>query len=112
MNSSPITKPSPPKPSGFDPGLQCLAAVFVFTVAVRLILSRMILTRSREILIVGLGGVFVGLIVLIVISAIVWSRRATSPRPGRRWALIVALVWESLQLLAYLSIMFQQKFAS
>jgi ABC-type transport system involved in cytochrome c biogenesis permease subunit len=61
---------------------------------------------------IALAGVFIGLIGLVVISAVVWSRRATSPRPGRRWALVVALVWASLQLLAYLSVMFQQKFAS
>jgi phosphoglycerol transferase MdoB-like AlkP superfamily enzyme len=61
---------------------------------------------------IAFAGVFIGLMVLVVTSAIVWSRRATSPKPARRWAVVIALVWASLQLLGYLRVMYPKKFAS
>jgi hypothetical protein len=94
------------KPSGFDPGLQCLTGVFLFTVAVRVLLTVVNRAGSRELLIPALAVVFMGLVALVVVSAVVLSRRSTSPRPARRWAVIVAMIWASLQLLAYLSVMF------
>jgi hypothetical protein len=108
MENPPVIESAPRKPSGFDPGLRCLAAVALFTIVVRVALTFVTQARSREPLIVALAGVFIGLVTLIVISAIVWSRRSVSPRPARRWAVVIAVVWASLQLLAYLSIMFQK----
>jgi hypothetical protein len=102
MNTPPITEPIQPKPSGFDPGLKCLTAVFLFTVIVRVGLSFANKTGIRAVVGVALVAVFFGLIALVVTSCIVWSRRATSPRPARRWALVIAIVWASLQILAYL----------
>jgi hypothetical protein len=52
-------------------------------------------------------GVFFGLVALIAISCVVWTRRMTSARPARRWALCIAIVWASLQLLVYLLIAFR-----
>lgn len=95
------------KPSGFDPGLKCLAAVLLFTVVVRVALTLAVKSGSREVTVVLMLGVFFGLVALIVTSCIVWTRRATSPRPSRRWALSIAIVWASLQLLVYLLIAFQ-----
>ena len=107
MNTPPIVEHTLRKPSGFDPGLKCLATVFLFTLVVRVVLTLANKSGSREVVGVALIGVFFGLVALIVTSCIVWSRRATSPRPARRWALAIAVVWASLQLLAYLMIMFQ-----
>jgi hypothetical protein len=100
----PISENISRKPSGFDPGLKCLAAVLFFTVAVRVVLTLAVKSGSRELTGVLMLGVFFGLVTLIVTSCIVWTRRATSPRPGRRWALSIAIVWASLQLLVYLLI--------
>jgi len=107
MNTPPIVEHTPRKPSGFDPGLKCLAAVFIFTVVVRVLLTLANKTGSREIVGIGLIGAFFGLIALIVTSCVVWSRRATSPRPARRWALMIAITWAFLQLLVCLLIMLQ-----
>ncbi len=107
MNTPTITEQIPPKPSGFDPGLKCLTAVFLFTVIVRVGLTLANKTGSRAVVGGALVAVFFGLIALVVLSSIVWSRRATSPRPARRWALVVAIVWASLQILAYLSVVLQ-----
>ena len=107
MNTPPIVEHTPRKPSGFDPGLKCLAAVFIFVVVVRVLLTLANKTGSREIVGIGLIGAFFGLIALIVTSCVVWSRRATSPRPARRWALMIAITWAFLQLLVCLLIMLQ-----
>jgi len=107
MNTPPIVEHTPRKPSGFDPGLKCLAAVFIFVVVVRVLLTLANKTGSREIVGIGLIGAFFGLIGLIVTSCVVWSRRATSPRPARRWALMIAITWAFLQLLVCLLIMLQ-----
>ena len=107
MNTPPIVEHTPRKPSGFDPGLKCLAAVFIFVVVVRVLLTLANKTGSREIVGIGLIGGFFGLIALIVTSCVVWSRRATSPRPARRWALMIAITWAFLQLLVCLLIMLQ-----
>ena len=110
MNTPPISEHTPQKPSGFDPGLKCLAGVFLFTVLVRVVLTLANKSGSREVVGVALIVVFFGLVALIATSCVVWSHRATSPRPARRWALVVAVVWASLQLLAYLLVMFQISF--
>jgi len=107
MNTPPIVEHTPRKPSGFDQGLKCLAAVFIFVVVVRVLLTLANKTGSREIVGIGLIGAFFGLIALIVTSCVVWSRRATSPRPARRWALMIAITWAFLQLLVCLLIMLQ-----
>jgi hypothetical protein len=96
-----------PKPSGYDSGLKCLTAVFIFTVVVRVALPLANKTGSRAIIGTALIAAFFGLIALVVASCIVWARRATSPRPARRWALVVAIVWASLQILGYLSVVLQ-----
>ena len=107
MNTPPIVEHTPRKPSGFDPGLKCLAAVFIFTVVVRVVLTLANKTGSGELVGIALIVVFFGLIALIVTSCIVWSRRATSPRPARRWALAIAVAWASLHILVNLLIVFQ-----
>ena len=66
MNTPPIVEHTPRKPSGFDPGLKCLAAVFIFVVVVRVLLTLANKTGSREIVGIGLIGAFFGLIALIV----------------------------------------------
>jgi len=76
-------------------------------VVVRVLLTLANKTGSREIVGIGLIGAFFGLIALIVTSCVVWSRRATSPRPARRWALMIAITWAFLQLLVCLLIMLQ-----
>jgi hypothetical protein len=81
--------------------------VFIFVVVVRVLLTLANKTGSREIVGIGLIGAFFGLIALIVTSCVVWSRRATSPRPARRWALMIAITWAFLQLLVCLLIMLQ-----
>lgn len=107
MNTPPIVEHTPRKSSGFDSGLRCLAAVFIFTVVVRVVLTLANKSGSREVVGVALIGAFFGLVALIVTSCVVWSRRATSPRPARRWALAIAVVWASLQILVNLLILFQ-----
>ena len=104
MNTPPD---SPQKPSGYDSGLKCLTAVFIFTVAVSVILPLANKSGSRAIIGTALIAAFFGLIALVVASCIVWSRRATSPRPARRWALVVAIVWASIQILGYLFVVLQ-----
>ena len=90
MDTTPVTEPVQPKPSGFDAGLKCLTAVFLFTVIVRVGLTLANKTGSRTLVGAALVIVFFGLIALVVALCIIWSRRATSPRPARRWALVVA----------------------
>jgi hypothetical protein len=107
MKSSPFGDPVPPKQSGFDPGLKCIAAVFLFTAIARVALSLANKTGSRTIADVAFIGVFFGLIALIAASCVVWSRRATSPRPARRWALMVAVGWASIQILVDLMVVLQ-----
>jgi hypothetical protein len=96
-----------PEPKGFDSGLQCLAAVFAFTLAVRFGIGSLIAMQSPTLLKVGLAVVFIGLGVLIVVSTIVWGRRHISARPPRRWAVLIAMIWASLQLLSYLFLPFR-----
>ena len=95
------------KPRGFDPGLRCLVAVFAFTVGVRVLLTLGNRTRIPELVMVALFGVLVGLVILIVVSAVSWFRHRDSERPPRRWAIIVAIIWASLQLLTYLVVIFR-----
>lgn len=103
----PISENISRKPTGFDSGLKCLAAVLFFTVVVRIVLTLAVKSGSRELTGALMLGVFFGLVALIVTACVVWTRRATSPRPGRRWALSIAVVWASLQLLVYLLIAFR-----
>jgi len=92
------------KPRGFDSGLRCLTAVFVFTVVVRVMLTFVTSTHSVPLIKLALAGVLVGQTALLL-TYIVWSRRHASPCPPRRWAIIIAMIWVSLQLLAYFVIM-------
>src|SRR5262245_51342547 len=98
MQPTPTIPTTQPKPKGFDPGLQCLTAVFVFTLIVRVTLTFVNRAHSIPLIKLALTGVMVGLTAIFVTSFIVWSRRNESQRPPRRWAVITAMVWVSLQL--------------
>ncbi len=99
----PPTIPTPErKPQGFDSGLKCLTAVFVFTIVVRIVLTFVNRTHSIPLIKLALAGVLVGLSAILLTSYIVWSRRHESQHPPRRWAIMVAMVWVSLQVLTYL----------
>lgn len=92
--------------------MQCLTAVLAFTLAVKFGLRAILATHSSILVKVALAIVFVGTGALVVISAIVWARRNISARPPRRWAVIIAMVWASLQLLSYLFVPFQSPSAT
>ena len=49
----------------------------------------------------ALAVVFIGLAALFVTCYIVWSRRNERQYPPRCWAVVVALVWVSLQIFTY-----------
>jgi hypothetical protein len=67
---------------------------------------RPIQTHSHGLIGFGLAGDLTGLVVLFTLSGLVWLRRNRTVRPPRVWALAIAVVWVSLQLLIYLKFAF------
>src|SRR5438552_7789502 len=97
----PLTDTLERKPQGFDSGLKCLTAVALFTIAVKILLRLVNYTHSRALISLALAVVFIGLAALFVTCYIVWSRRNERQYPPRCWAVVVALVWVSLQIFTY-----------
>jgi len=93
MQPPPTITTAERKPHGFDSGLKCLTAVYLYTVVVRVVLNFIMDTQSIPIIQVALAGVLVGLTVLLLMTYIVWSRRHESPHPPRRWATMIAMAW-------------------
>jgi hypothetical protein len=83
------------KPKGFDPGLQCLAGVFAWTMVVKFFLSAAAHTHNRAWILLALLGDFIGVAILFLISMIVWLRRKDATHPPRSWAVLLAVVWAS-----------------
>ncbi|KAF0178157.1 MAG: hypothetical protein FD161_2094 [Limisphaerales bacterium] len=92
----------PRKPHGFDPGLRCLLAVFVFWLAVRFYLPRANTpSLALEAMMFSLSALFG----LITISLVVWYRCRDTENPARGWAIGVAVVWASGQLATWIIIL-------
>lgn len=81
------------KPQGFDSGLQCLAGVFAWTMAVKFFLPAATHTHNQALIRLALFADFAGLSILFLISIIVWLRRKEAVHPPRSWAVLLAIIW-------------------
>ena len=102
------TKSSDRTPSGFDPGLQCLALVFAWTLIIRYLLPIASHAHNRMWIMLAMTTDFIVLLLIFLFSMIIWLRRDDAAiRPPRKWMLLLALLWVSAQIVVWLGIMFR-----
>jgi hypothetical protein len=93
------------KPHGFDPGLQALAGVLIWTLATKLFLRTAIRSHNPFLVFGAMTSDVGGMAIFFVFSLVIWVRHKRTASAPRTWAVLIAIIWSAASLATWLLIM-------